>query len=89
MNSIHSRAVVDRVLRNALPLFRGIDQDDAAALQDLGLDSLKAINVLLALEQEVGCALPDDQIEQSMFASASSLVAFLDRVSPVLLPSQT
>ena len=46
----------------------GIDakniKDDANILEDLGADSLDIIEMLMALEDEYGVTIPDDQINK-------------------------
>ena len=46
----------------------GIDQDDVKSkhdiVKDLGADSLNLVEIIMALEEEYGIEIPDDEAEQ-------------------------
>jgi len=42
-------------------------------LADLGLDSLKTVRLLIALENEYGLVFPDELLASNTFATAASL----------------
>jgi acyl carrier protein len=47
----------------------------------LGLDSLAALRLVAALEEEFGVTIDDDQLTPATFESVGSLVAMIDRSS--------
>lgn len=52
-----------------------------AALRDLGLDSLGAVQLLAALENDYGVRLRDDVLTMDTFATAGSLWSALTRTA--------
>ncbi|RKT82200.1 acyl carrier protein [Saccharopolyspora antimicrobica] len=50
---------------------REITED--TGLRELGLDSMQAIELLFAIEDAYGIALPDDELNDESFATAGSL----------------
>ncbi len=42
-------------------------------LRDLGLDSMQSIELLFAIEDSFGISLPDDELNDTTFATAGSL----------------
>jgi acyl carrier protein len=42
-------------------------------LRDLGLDSMQSIELLFAIEDEYGISLPDEDLNDTTFATAGSL----------------
>jgi acyl carrier protein len=69
-------ATFDAILRRRL---KYLDADaalpDDAPLQELGLDSMQAVELLLDLEDELGVVLPDDAMTAETFATPGSLKA--------------
>jgi len=69
-------ATFEAILRKRL---KYLDADaalpDEAALQELGLDSMQAVELLLDLEDELGIVLPDDAMTAETFATPGSLKA--------------
>lgn len=59
MNSAAVAAEVERILREQKPLPDQLDPN--APLTDYGLDSLDAINVLFALEEQFEISIPDEK----------------------------
>jgi acyl carrier protein len=49
----------------------------AADLGSLGLDSLQAIDLLMAIEQEFGLQIPDEKLSADTFANAGHLLALV------------
>lgn len=47
-------------------------------LRDLGLDSMRAIELLLALEDAYGVIIPDEQLNEATFETGSSLWAVIE-----------
>jgi acyl carrier protein len=47
--------------------------DPDTALKDLGLDSMKAVDLVFDLEDELGVALPDEAMTAATFATARNL----------------
>jgi len=69
-------ATFEAILRRRL---KYLDADaalpDDAPLQELGLDSMQAVELLLDLEDELGIVLPDDAMTAETFATPGSLKA--------------
>jgi acyl carrier protein len=53
--------------------------DPDAALKDLGLDSMRAVDLVFDLEDEMGVMLPDEAMNAATFATARSLRAALGK----------
>ncbi len=53
--------------------------DDAAPLfgAGLGLDSIDALELAVALERKFGVAIPDENVAKKAFASIDALAAFI------------
>lgn len=45
----------------------------------LGLDSIDALELVVALEKEFGIIIPDEDVGKEAFASLNSLTAFVQR----------
>ena len=77
-------ATFEAILRKRL---RHLDAEaalpDDAALQELGLDSMQAVELLLDLEDELGIVLPDDAMTAETFATPGSLKAAVLSVEAV------
>lgn len=59
-----------------------LDTDEAkvsplSKLADLGADSLDFIEIAMALEEELGVDLPDDELEKQMALTVGELIAYL------------
>jgi acyl carrier protein len=52
----------------------------ASRLRDLGLDSMRAIQLLFAVEDTYGMSLPDELLTDSTFDTAGSLWAAIESV---------
>ncbi|MFF6914297.1 MULTISPECIES: acyl carrier protein [unclassified Streptomyces] len=48
-------------------------------LHDLGMNSMKAIDLLFAIEDGLGVSLPDEDLNDTTFATAGSLWAAVQR----------
>jgi acyl carrier protein len=57
---------------------RSLDHD--SRLRDLGLDSMKSIELLFAIEDAYGFSLPDEDLNDTTFATAGSLWDAVDAV---------
>lgn len=77
-------ATFDAILRKRL---KYLDAEaalpDDAPLQELGLDSMQAVELLLDLEDELGIVLPDDAMTAETFATPGSLKAAVAAASDV------
>ncbi|QMU71818.1 phosphopantetheine-binding protein [Streptacidiphilus sp. P02-A3a] len=64
----------DGLLRRHLP-FCGEDEQIGAnrMLADLGLDSLKTVSLIIALEDAYGLTFPDEILADATFATAGAL----------------
>ena len=63
------------VLTPYLPLLRGRPLSVDLNLRDLGLDSMKSIDLLFSIEDAFGVALSDDELNERTFATAGNLRA--------------
>lgn len=43
------------------------------------MDSMGVVNIITALEDQVGCTIDDDEIDAEVFATLGSLVEFVER----------
>ena len=48
----------------ALPIFKEEIANDASFVDDLGADSLDTVELVMALEEEFECEIPDDEAEK-------------------------
>ncbi len=59
----------------------GVDEtkvmDDSSFMDDLGADSLDAIELVMALEDEFGCEIPDAAAQKIM--TVNDIVGFLEQ----------
>lgn len=56
-------------------------QDAASSLRDLGVSSLRMIELIGALEASFGFRIADDDIDESNFGTLGALVGFVARRS--------
>jgi len=58
------------------------DQEITAesSLRDLGLDSMKAIELLFAVEDAYGVVIPDDRLTEATFETGSSLWTVIEEL---------
>ena len=79
----HLRASLSVVLGRSLPDF----DEDTRILDDLGLDSMRFIELLMSLEDTLGLEIDPEYLEPEVFRSVGSLadfvVAGLDRVGGI------
>lgn len=59
---------------------RSIDDDEALFGEGLGLDSLDALQLAMAVEERFGVAIPEDDRAREILASVSALTAHVMRV---------
>ncbi|MEU2587354.1 phosphopantetheine-binding protein [Streptomyces avermitilis] len=71
-------AVFEKVLRDHLPRLQEQPLTDDTGLRDLGLDSMKSVDLLFAIEDEMDVSLPDDNLNEETFATAGSLWRAVD-----------
>lgn len=57
----------------------GIDDDEPLFGNGLGLDSIDALELVVALEKEFGIIIPDEEVGKEAFASLNSLTDFVMR----------
>jgi acyl carrier protein len=57
--------------------------DPDASLKALGLDSMRAVDLVFDLEDELGVALPDEAMTAATFATARNLRAALTEAQSV------
>jgi acyl carrier protein len=51
--------------------------EDASFIDDLGADSLDAVELVIALEEEFGCEIPDDAAETTL--TVGDAVKFIEK----------
>ncbi|MFJ8593535.1 acyl carrier protein [Streptomyces sp. NPDC093598] len=56
-----------------LPYLKDQPLTEDSRLHDLGLNSMKAIDLLFTIEDELGVSLPDEDLNDATFATAGSL----------------
>lgn len=68
-------------VKNILIEQLGVDADevtpDASLEQDLGMDSLDAVEIVMAFEEEYGIEIPDEDAQK--VTKVSDIVAYLER----------
>lgn len=72
--------MVKNILRQHLQLGDAVDsyQADTPLLGALPeLDSMGVVNLITAIEENVGCVIDDDEINADVFTNFGSLVAFV------------
>jgi len=71
-------------LQTLAPHLASVDDPAAipldAPLRGLGLNSLRAVDLLIDLEDRFAIAFPDDSLTDENFADARSLMALLERL---------
>ena len=55
----------------------GIDPDDGLFGSGLGLDSIDALELVVAIEREYGVEIPDAEVGRRAFASPAALADFI------------
>jgi acyl carrier protein len=75
-------AVLEKVIRRYVKNLPD-DQELApdASLKELGLDSMKAVELLFDLEDELGISLPDSAMTRDTFATPASLKEVVENVA--------
>ena len=58
------------------------DIPDDAPLADLGLDSMRSINLLLELESAFGVTFPDELLSPATFRTAAAVQSAIARLRP-------
>lgn len=56
-----------------------IEEEEPLFGNGLGLDSIDALELVVALEKEFGIIIPDEEVGQEAFASLSALTDFVMR----------
>ena len=74
MNDIAGR--VRKIVVAQLGVDEAIVTDDASFVGDLGADSLKAVELVLAFEHEFDCKIPDDAVAK--LATVRGAVSFIE-----------
>jgi acyl carrier protein len=73
----------EAVLRRHLKFLpAGAPLPDEAALPELGLDSMQAVELLFDLEDEIGVTLPDGAMVAETFATVASLRRAVTAAAP-------
>lgn len=55
---------VKKVIAEKLGIDESIIKSDASFIDDLGADSLDTVELVMALEEEFGCEIPDEEAEK-------------------------
>ncbi|MBX7230432.1 MAG: acyl carrier protein [Burkholderiaceae bacterium] len=62
MSDIEQR--VKKIVAEQLGVAEGDIKNESSFVEDLGADSLDTVELVMALEDEFGCEIPDEQAEQ-------------------------
>ncbi len=62
MENIEAR--VKKVVADKLGIDEATIKDEASFIEDLGADSLDTVELVMALEEEFGCEIPDEEAEK-------------------------
>ncbi|MGH8792443.1 MAG: acyl carrier protein [Stackebrandtia sp.] len=68
------------MLKPFLKFLDGQELTPDSNLPELGLDSMQAVELLFAVEDEFGIELPDDKLTDSTFETAGSLWGAIEQV---------
>jgi acyl carrier protein len=63
-NMENIEAKVKKVVADKLGIDEATIKDDASFIEDLGADSLDTVELVMALEEEFGCEIPDEEAEK-------------------------
>ena len=74
--------LVEQILGSDFPAGRTIDIDDP--LSDLGMSSLKMVNLMLTVEAEFGIAIPQQDITPDNFLSIASMEALVAKLTAAM-----
>ena len=77
--SLVDRRLLD-ILRRHLRYADPSALDPDRSLRDLGLDSMRAIELLFDVEAEFGIEVPDELLSDETFATASSLWTAIEQI---------
>lgn len=72
-NNPEIKQALSSLLLSKLPNFEGFDRDGERPMLELGLDSLKAIGILISIEEIIGFPIPDEMITAESFDTPTSL----------------
>jgi len=79
-----TRATIKRLIVESLNLEgmspESIGDDQRLFGQGLGLDSVDALELVVALEKEFQISIQSDEIDRQVFASVADLAAFVERL---------
>ncbi len=79
MSDIAAR--VKKIVIEQLGVDAGQVTEDANFVDDLGADSLDTVELVMALEEEFGCEIPDDAAEK--IVTVKQAIAYIEAHSPV------
>jgi acyl carrier protein len=51
--------------------------ENARLIDDLGLDSVRIVELIVGIEDEFGVAIPDEELSLELFESVASLARFI------------
>lgn len=60
-----------------------------SGLRDLGLDSLRSIELLFAVEDAYGVVIPDESLTDATFETADTLWAVIEKMSAPVTGTET
>ena len=73
----------EATVRMVLEMQLGINQDaitpTAKLWDDLSVDSLDAVEIVMALEEELEIAIPDEALDDANAKTVADLIAFVER----------
>lgn len=69
----------DYLFGSLIPTPADSQPDDRADLFQHGMDSLRLMQLLVFIEQDLGVKLPDDEVTQERLSTVNSIVEWVDR----------
>jgi acyl carrier protein len=75
------------LIASYLPVLGARRLTEDAKLRDLGLDSMRSIDLLFDIEDAFGVTLPDDELNGTTFETAGSLWRALSALLPTAEPA--
>lgn len=64
MDSMEIKEKIEAIVAEQLGVEKDKIKDDSSFVEDLGADSLDTVELVMALEEELGVEIPDDEAEK-------------------------
>jgi acyl carrier protein len=79
MSEGNSEAKIKEIIVEQLGVSADQVTPEAKMIEDLGADSLDAVELVMAIEEEFGIEVPDEEAEK--LASVGDIIAYVQKVS--------